>query len=310
MKSPLLLSTIVMAFCLGSFEAEAQFIKKLKKAAEQGVQNAVERRVSQEVENAAQRQTDKYLEQVFGPPSEYEGGGGYDYGKIMGSANFNVDTEESYHFKGYTDMEITGTDEKGKAIDPVIVKSLLSEQADCWAMELESNDKDVKETVMIFDQKNQATILLMESDKGEKSSMAYGIDWNKMMDNAAENQIETAEESDFSVQKTGNTKTILGYPCEEYRSENEEFEANYWVSTSPINGYTSFWSKQNSMMSKNTRMKYNTYMEKFPDGDIMEMNYRSKEDKSTSHMKIVEINDSQKFDYEMAAYTNIMEGKE
>jgi len=309
MKKSRKLIVLILALSLGPIIADAQILKKLKRAAKEGVENAVERRVEKEIENAAQRQTDKYLEQVFGPPSSYEGGE-YDYGKIMSSANLNVDTEESYRFKGYSDMEVTGTDEKGKKMDPVAFRSFLSDDSDFWAIKMDSDEKEVKETVMIFDNKNQATVLLMESDKGEKSSIAYGIDWNKMMESTAEDEMEEAEKEDFSIKKTGNTKTILGYPCEEYLTEHEDYTARFWVSSSPIEGYTSYWSKDNFLFSKNRKLKHKNYFDQLPEGDVLEMNYQSKVDDSSSIMKILEINTSEQFNFEMSAYPNAMKGQE
>lgn len=118
MRTDKLLLAALSAMLLFPVTTQAQFLKKLKKAAQEGVENAVERRVSNEVENAARKQTDKYLEQIFGAPSTYEGGD-YDYGKVMSSIDMNAATEDRYHFTGYTDMIISGTDEKGKAIEPV-----------------------------------------------------------------------------------------------------------------------------------------------------------------------------------------------
>ncbi|WP_200976282.1 DUF4412 domain-containing protein [Echinicola sp. 20G] len=299
---------ILLAFFLSPTLAEAQFIKKLKKAAQEGVGNAVERRVSKEVENAAQKQTDKYLEQIFGPPTEYEGGN-YDYGKMMGSINMNVDTEDSYHFTGFTEMEISGTDEKGKEMDPVSFKSFLSNENEVWAMQMDPEEKDVESTIMIFDNKNNATILLMESKKGEKSRIAYGMDWSNMMGTAADEKIEEVEETKLTFEKTGNTKTILGYECEEYHAENDEFTSEFWVSKEPIQGYASYWSKNNFMFSKKMQTKYQAYYSKLPDGNVLEMTYRSKEDDGISRMKILEINTTENFDFNMSDYTNAMEGQ-
>ncbi len=124
-----------------STTATGQILNKLKKAAKDGAQEAVERRVAHEIEKAAQKQTDKYLEQLFGPPTQYEGGN-YDYGEIMKSFNMNVDHADSYTFPGYTDMEISGTDQKGKEIDPTMFRSYSNPADQIWAMEIETDEKD------------------------------------------------------------------------------------------------------------------------------------------------------------------------
>ncbi|GGF37694.1 DUF4412 domain-containing protein [Echinicola rosea] len=310
MRTDKLLLAALSAIFLLPVPSQAQFLKKLKKAAQEGVENAVERRVSNEVENAARKQTDKYLEQIFGSPSEYEGGD-YDYGKVISSIDMNATTEDRYHFTGYTDMEITGTDEKGKDIDPVTFRSFLSGDSDFWGIEMENQDKKAEKTVMIFDHKNNASVLLMENEKGEKNYMAYGMDWTKMMEDAADKEMEEtdADATAFDIVKTGNSKNILGYSCDEYRTDNDEYTAHYWVSTQAIEGYASYWSKNNFLFSKKVKQKYQGYYDQLPDGDVLEIHYESKEDKSITHMKIIEINTSEKFEFEMAEYANAMEGQ-
>ena len=205
--------TLCIVFSTVTF-TNGQILNKLKKAAKDGVQEAVERRVSHEIEKAAQKQTDKYLEQLFGAPTQYEGGN-YDYGEIMKNFNMNVDHADSYSFTGYTDMEISGTDQKGKAIDPTMFRSFNNSDEQIWAMELETDEKDLEKTIMIFDNNYEATVLLMEDKKGEKSRMAYGIDWNSMMDVAmSSDSVQEAMET-LEIVTTENTRQIMGYMCNE-----------------------------------------------------------------------------------------------
>src|SRR5690606_15494917 len=117
---------LALLFVVFPFITEAQLLNRIKRAAEQGVINAVEKRVEKEVENATQRQLEKALGEIYGPSSE-DPSGTYDLSKIMKGINMNATTENSYSFTGVAEMEITGTDEKGKAIDPMIMKTFLNE---------------------------------------------------------------------------------------------------------------------------------------------------------------------------------------
>ncbi|MCA6074680.1 DUF4412 domain-containing protein [Fulvivirga sedimenti] len=303
----------VILFLLAAFfittSADAQLLKKLKQAAEDGVQEAVERRVAHEIEKAAQKQTDRYLEQIFGPPTQYEGAG-YDYSEMLKGIDLNVETEDSYHFEGFTDMEISGTDEKGKEIDPTQFRTFMSTNAEVWAMQLETDDKDLERTVMIFDNTHKATIMLLENKKGEKSRVAYGLDWSKMMDSSIESTMDSMKVADFNITKTGNTKTIMGYTCNEYQTETDEYTARYWVSEEPIQGYSSYWSKNNFLFSQQMKKKYATYFDQLPEGDVLEMNYVSKTGDGDTTMKIIEINTTENFDFVMADYENGLEQTE
>jgi hypothetical protein len=286
-----------------SFGSQAQLLRKLKNAAQDGVEKAVERRVSKEIENAAARQTDKYLEQVFGPPSEYEGTE-YDFSKITGM-NMNVPVEDQYSFTGYTDMELTGTDEKGKDIDPTQLRSFLSQEGAYWGMQMATNDKDLESAIMIFDQPNKATVMLMEDKKGEKSRIAYGFDWTGMIEEGTEEGLENTTDSLFNMTKTGNTKEILGYTCDEYVTDHPDYTVNYWVSQAPIDGYTSYWSKNNFLFSQQMKKKYQTYFDSLPEGDVLEMTYVSKKDKGTTHLVVTGMDTKTKFDFVMADYVNV-----
>lgn len=286
---------------------QAQLLKKLKKAAQDGVEKAVERRVSQEIENAAARQTDRYMSQIFGPPSEYEGTE-YDYSKIMSSMNMNVETEDSYSFTGYTDMLISGTDEKGKEIDPTKFRAFLSAENEYWAMEMENDDKELENAIMIFDNKNKATVMLMTDKKGEKSRIAYGLDWAKMMEEGMKQEAMT--DSTLSLVKTGNTKTILGYPCDEYLAESAEYTSTLWISQEPIEGYAAYWSKNNYLFSRQMKDRYPGGFDELPEGNVLEINYKSKEDESVTNMVVTDINTSADVTFVMEDYMNIMENQE
>jgi hypothetical protein len=299
----------LMVFVSLAISTQGQILNKLKKAAKGGVENAVERRVAHEIEKAAQKQTDKYLESLFGPPTQYEGGN-YDYGEIMKSFNMNVDHADEYSFQGYTDMEISGTDEKGKAIDPTEFRSFSNPEAQTWAMELETDEKDLEKTIMIFDNNYDATVMLMEDKKGEKSRIAYGIDWDMLMDGAmSSDSVQQAMES-LEIVKTGNTKSILGYTCDEYLVENDQYKANYWVSQSPIDGYSSYWTKDNFLFSKQMETKYKGYFEKLPDGDVLEISYKDKQNEETTFMKITDINTKDTYTFVMADYRGVMDEPE
>lgn len=309
MKSFKILLGISILIVSSSGLAHAQFLNKLKRAAQDGVEKAVERRVTKEVETATQKQVDKTLESIFGPASEYEGSD-YDYGKIFSSVNLNAPTEDSYHFSGYTDMEISGTDEKGKDIENTVFRTYLSAEEHYWGIKMDNKESEMENAVMIFDGKNNSTVILMENEEKEKIYMSYGADWNKMIESADVKEgdapdVEGIEEA-YKIEKTGNSKTVLGVTCEEYRMENEEATINYWVSKTPVEGYASFWSKNNFMFSGKMAQKHGNLYQDLPEGDVMEIHHVSKEDKGETWMKIVEINPRQSTDFILSEYKNGM----
>ncbi|NHE59973.1 DUF4412 domain-containing protein [Cyclobacterium plantarum] len=302
---------LIILLSLISWDAQSQLLKRIKRAASEGVSRAVERTVEKEVAKATQRQLEKAFSNLYGDMGSGENGspdGNYDFSKIMGSINMDVETESSYSFSGLAVMEINSTDEKGKTQDPILFNSFLSENPDYFGMEfINPESKNASEkAVIIMDHKNQATVMLMDNEDG-KSSMAFSIDWQGMMDGVELEEEETSPNTeDFSFEKTGNTKDILGYTCDEYRVMSDEMEGTYWLSQSPIVGMESFWSKNSPFITKKMKEENQEYFSNLPEGNILEMDFTSKEDQSRTQMKMIEIDTNKTSNFDLAEYPNAM----
>ncbi|GAB2988726.1 hypothetical protein GCM10027284_01620 [Cyclobacterium sediminis] len=300
-----------------SFDAHSQLLRKIKRAASQGVSRAVEKTVEKEVEKATQRQLEKTFRNLYGDNigspngenSDQEGASSepsYDFSKVMGSINMNVDTESEYNFTGLAVIEIKSTNKKGKEEDPMNFNSFLTDNADYFGMEFidpEGKNKSEK-SVIIMDHKNNATVILVENEK-EKSSMAFGMDYGGMMDNY---QVDNNGNSlsNTSFEKTGNTKNILGYTCEEYQMVSEDGEGTYWISKNPVEGLEGFWSKNSPLITKKMKEQNSSYFTNFPDGNIMEMYFMDNDEGISTEMKIIKIDTNQPKSFELADYPNPM----
>jgi hypothetical protein len=298
---------LVLLFVVSPFVTEAQLLNRIKRAAEQGVSNAVEKRVEREVENATQRQLEKALGEIYGAEAD-SARVGYDLGRIVKGINVNVPTEDAYHFTGKAEMEMSGTDEKGKAIDPVLMTSFLNEDSEYSGMEFtadrEQQKDGIEKTIMIFDRKNKASIILMEND-GEKTRVAFGFD-DDVDESILKN--DTLEYENIKFEKTGRTKTIAGHLCEEYKAETDEYEAFYWATEEPL-GIGSFWGKNSPLLTKKMKNANKEYFEMLPEGDILEITSQSKKDKSTWNMTMTSLEASTSTSFVMADYPNMMEGQ-
>ena len=141
----------------------------------------------------------------------------------------NVAYETVYSFDAYIQMEITNYKKNGSVDDQIIYDNYVSKDAADYAMEfVDGKDK----STIIFDTKNSAMLILAESD-GEKTGFATSIDPEAMAELAEDYAEENQEEIDYESYKpvkTGKTKEILGYSCDEYLIEDEESEIHMWVS--------------------------------------------------------------------------------
>ncbi|MBI0400104.1 DUF4412 domain-containing protein [Cyclobacterium marinum] len=300
-----------------SYDAHSQLLRKIKRAASQGVSRAVEKTVEKEVEKATQRQLEKTFRNLYGDLGENTEGdttgqGGssngttYDFSKVMGSINMNVDTESEYSFTGLAVIEIKSTNKKGKEEDPVNFNSFLTDNSEYYGMEFidPEGKNDSEKSIIIMDHKNNATVILVENEE-EKSSMAFGMDYGGMMDNyPVDNDGNSLGNGTF--EKTGNTKEILGYTCEEYRMESEDSEGTYWISKEPVEGLEGFWSKNSPLITKKMKEQNSSYFTSFPDGNIMEMYFTDNDEGVSSQMKIIKIDTNQPRLFELADYPNPM----
>lgn len=287
------------------FQAHSQLMRKLKQAAERGVSNAIEKKVESETEKIAQRQLEKVFTGIYGP----EGLPGMDMGKILEGISADVPVADAYHFTGFSIMEFTGKDEKGKIQEPTNIKTFFSDNQSTLGMEIENKDKKSNESdpIIIYDLERNASIILFENE-GKKTRMAYGLDLNKIAEGVELHDAESEDDELPKFRKTNNTKTILGHLCEEYEVEDEDGKASYWFTEKPIQSRSLFWGESNPFLS--AKMK-NQPMESFknmPQGNLMEMHYTSLKDKSEILMTILAINENHPQTFEMAEYQNAFAG--
>jgi hypothetical protein len=306
MKKPILF--LFMLLAPFTFQTvHAQLVNRIKNAAERGVTRAIEKKVENEVEKMARKKLDKAFEGITGPDGETPPG--IDIDKIIGAMSADVEVAESYSFSGFLTMEISGTDEKGKEFSPTNIKSYLSESQQITGMEFEDKDQKKKSmTIMIFDLDRNASIILLESE-GEKSSIAYGYDYASLNDAELNQNWEEGETQSFAFKKTGSTKTIKGYNCEEYLMETEDGTAIYWITTTPLQGTTNLWSESNPYYGNKIKYSNPEIFKNMPKGNIFEVDYKSKTDNSTMLMTVVDIDEKAAKTFKMKDFPNIMKSK-
>jgi hypothetical protein len=100
-------------------------------------------------------------------------------------------------------------------------------------IEVSVENPDKKDTSIptrfIFDNDNRCFMILMENE-GSKTGIISTIPSDSAMNAQVKNQKAT-EQKPATITKTGNTKMIAGYKCEEYKVVEEEKEgyANVWM---------------------------------------------------------------------------------
>ncbi len=190
----------------------------------------------------------------------------------------NVDYESDYDFDAYIQMEVSEYNKNGKLKDKTIYDSYTNKESLNYAMVF--SDKDDRSTI-IFDDENSAMLILADND-GEKTGFAMGID----KEDLAEDAEEYAEEPDtkpYDAYKTGKTKTILGYSCNEYLIDDENTETHMWVSEK--------LGKQvrREMLNNQQTFGASFYHAAYMNGMVLEYDYLDKEDGERVVMQVTAI---------------------
>jgi hypothetical protein len=135
----------------------------------------------------------------------------------LGAGTTKAVYQPEYSFDTYMQMEVSDNDNQ-----KVTYNAYLTRDGSSYAVIFE--DQGAK-SVIVFDTKNTTMLMLVEND-GEKTGFAMGID------PAAFDVQENNEGDNFSYEsfKTGNTKAILGYQCDEYLIKEEGSETRVWSS--------------------------------------------------------------------------------
>lgn len=208
--------------------------------------------------------------------------------KAMGVNIAPTNVNEVYNYSGNILMDVQSWEDNGKSEGQIKYKTLMTSDNSGFAMEFTEEGKE--KSTMIFDYKNEKMIIL--SDDGEtKSGMVTNYaGLAESMEEAAESEVsETNEETDFStyregLKKTGRSKNIAGYKCDEYIYEDEESIVEMWMTNQlPADLWANMFSA--NVMAAGSMGFYG--------GFVMEMDEKVKNSKERTYMLVKEVNKNQ-----------------
>lgn len=115
-----------------------------------------------------------------------------------------------------------------KAEDPITYRYFFPTSGDYLGMKPLTEDTESMDMVIL---ENKMTHSFVNQD-GTKMRMSMDMErFAKRYNNQTVE--ESGEEENFSIRRTGKTKTILGHSCDEYIMENEDktHRSTYWVAS-------------------------------------------------------------------------------
>ena len=157
--------------------------------------------------------------------------------KDMGIASTPVPIEDNYYFDHLIQMHMESYDRNGKKMSDGDFITHFDPKSKSMAYQVVSGDMAKQgKALFIIDTKNKATIMLSE-ENGEKKGIVYGMEG--YFESIGED-IDQEEDIDMSetpeaymanpnVTKTGRTKNIAGYKCEEYIYKDENGKSDIWI---------------------------------------------------------------------------------
>ncbi len=135
----------------------------------------------------------------------------------------NAKFDSEYKFDSWFQMQITEYKKNGKVDSQALYDNYINKSTSDYGMEFSEDDA---QSTIIFDSDRSAMIILADDD-GEKSGFATRFDPEMLEGDVDE---DNTGSSGLKPHKTGKTKKILGYTCDEYLMEDEESEVHMWIS--------------------------------------------------------------------------------
>lgn len=239
------LTTLFMMTLTTSANAQSLMERMAKKAA-QKLEQKTEDRIDQKIDKGIDKSLDGVEESVKSDSNESRSTSNSSSStnseentqrkleemmKKMGMSSEPVVYSDSYIFTSSIKMNIKTVNKRGKTVSDGDMVSYLSENDKQMAYEFVSGDIDVENApktkgVIILDFANQSTLILSNDNK-EKTGIAYGIP--DLFKEDSDNDTFDNEDVTPIYKKTGRTKSILGYKCEEYAYSDESSKGTFWV---------------------------------------------------------------------------------
>ena len=199
-------------------------------------------------------------------------------------------------------MDIQNWDEDGKAEDPTVYTTYFNESESSFAMEFNETGKG--RSLIIFDDANKIMIILSDDGK-EKSGIVTPLSDNSASEipeenpevNTKETSKDTENDSEWhnpNYKKTGRTKMVAGYSCDEYLYEDTESEMSMWITKDmPTDLYEKMFS-----LSAFATLNYAGYGEGF----TMEWETKNKNSKERSLMTVKEVDKNKQTSIKTSGY--------
>jgi len=207
-------------------------------------------------------------------------------GRGLFGGKIDIKYEDEYEFTGRIYMQMENYDKKDVVKSDYYTyfnSSTLNAGIEMLPLDAKNGDKTYP-TVFLFDNDNRSFMMIIES-KDSKTGIISSMPSDSAMAAQAKTQKEANPEK-ATITKTGNSKVIAGYKCDEYKIVDAEKEgySNVWMTKDvKLKADKKYWGKAGVPT-------YYNYPE-FEGAMMLAMESFDKNNKPTLKMETKEIND-------------------
>ena len=264
----------IALLCLNHQVAEAQFWKKLQKKVEDKIEREAEKRTEKRVNKTIDKTFDKAENTVDGKNK-----------KNKQKKHLESKTTQNYTFNKSLEIEISLEKQKNN----MVFESFLSnDNTEVSCMKMNASSMEGTE-----DMQGDMYILFA----GEKTGIYMNMMGMKMKKSMSSMEMANYDNTDqiekATISKTGKTKTILGYKCQEYMAKTEDATSHIWATTGNFPFQGNFVPLLGMKKSKENPI----------DGFVLEMTTVTKDEKII--IRVTKINEDKSFTLNTSAYKSM-----
>ena len=284
-----------------SKETNKEANRQADSIAAEKARNAANKVIEENNQNNANNQNENQNNQNAGQANQRTGMMGL--GKVFGGADIKHNDE--YSFDGRIYMQMESYEKKGPGkVDYYIYFSQTNPNAgiEFKTVATEGDKSTPVASVMISDLENKCFMILMDRGDGQKTGIIATIPNDSVMKakTTGTPSTGTSDGKSASIVKTGRTRVIAGYNCDEYKiteAGKKEYALSWLTKELKINADKRNWSKAGLP-------SYYSYPG-FENSSMLAFEGYDENNKLTAKMETVEINQHYSHKISAAGYTFI-----
>lgn len=305
-KFSLILSIIV---CSTNISNAQSFLDRVKKKAKEKIEERVDEKVDEEIDKGFDK-LENSLDSMTNTGAENSESTNIGQSALqsrmsslmgsMGMSGEPVPIEDKYVFKQLVQMHIEMYDSEENQTSNGEFITHLNPETGNLAYEVVSDDfNDNDQGLFIMDLQNKAMIMLNNKD-GEKTGIVYGMGtfFEDIQDVEVDEEYEEEDMPDMEylhpeIKKTGKTKNISGFKCEQFVYDTEEVESEFWITDELKTSEKDFFSTLFKTSAVTHGMGY---------GYVMESTTKDKETGNVNKMQVTRVDNNANSSFELSAF--------